>query len=402
MTSMEKSNSVGVERLKDVHNRVTLLYSAHLDAGNSFEVEELCEYCSDFVNNSKNNRHVLEVKKVYNACSGYGWVCEGKARLFRMQVIEWKKDELLTKKKYNEIVNFMIEKYTASDAIYALDYFNRRLVVEQPHTQKIIQAAEYVIYLNYLRFQTRKGVFPVPVHNRETERNFVPFWVRREDSEDVGEDVASVNNKYNPCRQGGWGMFLRSDILNKGFEPPPGYNVLAEIRLYDLLDCEKKDLLENIDAITATPDPCRNCCKIKRASPWRTVSCTGCIALCEFKEEFFQDWPADLEEPAKCSYIVVSCTNLRLYRKLMDTVFSLTYFERCMRVKAHLDSEIVSVNVHMRKICSLYDLLLFRYFGDCAFVPEIEIVFEEGEVRESDLISDSGLSGDENESVMWE
>lgn len=390
---MDRSNALGAKRLLDVHSFVSVLVCGDVGENEQANFEELCDFCKNLLNNSSKQKTCPEVRKIYATCSGHDWVCKGKAELFCMQVVDWKKDELVTKKNYKDILNYVIKNYSTTTAIYALDYFNRRLIAEQPHTQKIVQVAEHCVYLNYRGFNLKSDAFPVPLPGREKESNFVPFWVKDKVSCEEGE---VVNNTFNPCRQAEWGLFLYEEIFKTDFVVPPQYDLLSKIRLYDIVNSKNKDFLSNVDAVTIAPDPCQFCCRVKKYNPSRVVSCSGVYHLCEFKADFFTAWPVELNERAKSSFAILSCTNLRSYRKLMDSVFSLKYFERCMHVKAHVDSELLETHPHMRKICSLYDLLLFRYYGHNSFKPEIEIVFqgpmEEESDRESDMMSDSGVS----------
>lgn len=407
---MHRTTMLGSKRLKHVHSFVSVINTPHNSVGGGYpDVGELCNFCSHRLNFLK-TKTASEVRNIYTSCSGHGWVCQLKNELLCIQVVEWDRSVLMKKSDYKNIIKHVISNFTPTIAILAIDYFNRRLVADQPHMQKIVQVAEHCLYLNYRRFEIKEQTaFPVPVPGREKEDNFVPFWVRDSTDPDVdAEGCGFTSATHNPCQQSEWSVFLDQDISRGGLDVPFHSEVLDKIRLLDLVEAENRDLISNIDALTTAPDPCKYCCEIKKYYPGRSVTCTGSKPLCTFKEEFFSAWPADLKDPSKCTFVVLSCNTLSRYESLMDTVFSLKYFERSMCVKAHLDTEIIGVNPHMSKICSLYDLLLYRYYGHGCFRPEIEIEFqeesggeeEEGDEggRESDLVSDSGLSGiDERE-----
>lgn len=380
--------------LDDVHRAVKCLYDGSVAQDGGDEIKELCIFCELKLNTQKNQFQQLSVcvRKIFQYCSGHDWVCRSRDSVINVTDIVWQKSELFTKKSYKGYVKYMLQRYTPSNALYNLEHLNNKLLADQPHMQKIVQSVDYCLFQNYRPFKVVGDKFPIPQPGREFEKQFVPQWYKPFEKVAREEEVLVRDHHSPPCDHATWDVKLFEGVLDESIKKKALEKFLTEKRLVDLLLSEKNRLVDQIDNICGVPDPCTFCCKSKRENPQNKVACSGIVELCKFKHEFFSEWPKALDNMAKTAFAVFSCTNLRRYGKLMDIVFQLKYFERAMCVKRYLDGEIIDTTPSMSEICSLYDTIFFRYYGEHSWSFEPDPRYLDSESDESDRESaDSGL-----------
>ena len=113
-------------------------------------------------------------------------------------------------------------------------------------------------------------------------------------------------------------------------------NELDNIRMKELLKNEEKDLIQLIDTITLTADPCAICQWWKAMNKKCMVTCSGVKDLCTLKYEFFKEWPDEMISHADTTYILCTehcvcikgmhvCTHVMLILVIVSTLGSFIY-----------------------------------------------------------------------------
>ena len=178
----------------------------------------------------------------------------------------------MTKQTYNDILKNIIKSNEAKDAMYIIENFNMNLLNEQLHMLKVTQVAESIIYPYFIKFNTKTGSLPVPSPGKK----FVEQWVKPHEMDEYDID----DEEYCTLARFSSMLLTKEDFVNTcGMKEIQ--NELNKLRINKLDSIKKEDLLNLMDNITLTADPCDICIWEKKTfSKKLNISCIGIKELC--------------------------------------------------------------------------------------------------------------------------
>ena len=403
----------------------------------------LCEFC-EYEQELTMDMPMEKKRHLFLKCSNVPWVCRARLQMTKPLRVIWNPYQLMTQKKYSEIVNNIVHRIEPITAVYSLKEFNQELVKDQMHMQKICHIGELLTYMGYSPLKLEKNIFPLPElgkefydgpvfpedpslqdvsqptftlngnkKEKEDDDDVIFTWIQdcdcadpvmnlaeesctkcnkkfkkecckmKREPEKTDEDVEMIDNENwakAKVQKSNWGSFFDMLAEDNGIVVRSKTSSLEKnidlARAKKLMTSKYRNLLQTIDVISGCPDPCSFCQHCKKTRSDCKISCTGHLELCEFKDMFFNQWPAGLERPALINKAIIECSNKNAYRELLNKIFSMYYIERCIQVKFLIDNDIAILHPQMIPYISVYDALILRYV-----VPNL---FETDEVYSDD------------------
>ena len=405
------NSALGSRRLRDVHLRVDYLMEKYgYNENKNVQIFDLCKHCES-VEDLDVSVPILDKKQCYINCSGVDWICQAKFEANKHERILWNQYILMRQEDYSQLVIEALQRFDPRIAINSINQFNKELKCEQPHMTNTTFVAEEMIFNSYCPMTIPDDVVPVPPLGKEYYPGYVKP-IKNEENETVKQPDLKIPNKENwipdcDCKdtmihldsescimcgtkyknRNRLNHFLNPDNLPtlptwenvfKFFDEEKDMvknvgnideiqNKLDMARAKAIVNSKCTEILGNLAALTGMKDACQFCSNMKRSTPDRIIECSGLQEVCIFKHEFFKEWPACMFREKGYTESILKCSTKEKYQKLLDKIFSVKYFERAMKIKEILDSDVLVVSPHLAPVIKQYNCLLYRYYWPHAF-----------------------------------